>query len=149
MAEGMISMDARQVGRIARGIRETSKPAWLALRARLKEIGETVASDARGVASSPNVKIEARATAAGNVRVSVVGLPGVPQENKGLGHVSHPVFAKRGSPRYTDRSKWTNKNSPPARLLPTYARRKEWALAEMERAYLDAFDRAWAAGGER
>lgn len=147
MPEGMVSMDARQIGRIARGIRQTSKPAWAALRARLLAIGEVVASEARQVAPSPHVKIETRATAAGNVRVSVVGLPGVPQENKGLGHVSHPVFAKKGTPRYDDKSKWTAKNSPPARLLPTYARRREWALAEMEKAYLDAFDRAWAAGG--
>lgn len=138
-----ITTDAKGVARFSREVRAAAPAAWKATRVRLAAIGEEVAQDARGRAPSPNVVITSRATVAGNVRISVEGLPGVPQENKGLGHVSHPVFAAKGSPRYTDKSKWTNKNSPPARLLPAFQAKQEWALGEMEKVYWDTFDRVW------
>lgn len=139
-----IKIDAKAVARFSREVRRAAPEAWKACRVRLVAIGEVVAQDARQRAPSPRIVIKSSSTALGNVRISVEGLPGVPQENKGLGHVSHPVFAKKGSPRYTDRSKWTNLNSPPARLLPAFAEKREWALGEMERVYWDTFNRVWS-----
>lgn len=144
MADAIISMDARQVSRIAREIRRASRPAWLALRGRLREIGVEVADDVRANASySSRIpgSVKVRVTAAGNVRVSIGGdsaPDAVPIENKGRGFVRHPVFGSRNS--------WTDKNSHPAFLLPAFAARREWALGEMERAYLDAFVTAFETG---
>lgn len=146
MADAFITMNARQVGRVSRGIRQCSRPAWLALRQRLAVIGAEVAHEAEQRAGSERIQVHSRVTAAGNVRIYVEGDPGVPIENNGKGFVRHPVFIPRsqlpGPP-----GRWTSKNSRPAFLLPTYARRREWALTEMEKAYWDAFQRAWSRGG--
>jgi hypothetical protein len=144
MPEGIVSMDARQVGRVARGIRTASKPAWKALRVRLVGIGAEVASDVKANASySTRIpgSVKVRPTAAGNVRISIGGdaAPNaVPIENKGRGFVRHPVFGKR--------EVFTSKNSHPAFLLPAFAAKHDWALAEMEKAYMDAFVAAFERG---
>lgn len=137
-------MNARQVGRIARGIRKASPTAWKACRVRLLQVGNTVADDVRSASSFSSripQSVKVRTTASGNVRISVggAGAPdAVPIENKGKGFVRHPVFG--------DRNVWTAKNSRPAYLLPTFAKRRDWALEEIERAYLDAFVEAFERG---
>lgn len=144
MAEGLVSMDTRQVSRVARGIRAASKPAWKALRVRLVGIGGVVANDVKANASfSKRIpgSVKVRATPGGNVRVTIGGdaAPNaVPIENKGRGGVRHPVFGNR--------EVWTSKNSPPAFLLPAFAAKRDWALGEMEKAYVDAFVRAFERG---
>ena len=138
----MITMDAKQVGRVARGIRAASTEAWKSLRLQLRAIGQDVANDAKGRAYDPGNRIVpnigTRTTAAGNVRIYVKDTPGVQIENKGRGFVRHPVFGNREA--------WTDKNSRPAFLLPAFAAKQEWALQEMEKAYLDTFERVWGEG---
>lgn len=139
----MISMDARQIGKIARGIRRAAPEAWVVLRTRLRGIGQVVADDAKQLVYDPNdrvaSKIGVRTTATGNVRVYVTGDPGVAIENKGKGFITHPVFGHR--------DRWTNKNSRPAFLVPAFSAKQQWALEEMEKSYLDTFDRVWGEGG--
>ncbi len=135
-----ITVDARQVSRIARGIRRAAPEAWKAARIELLAVGEDVAKDARVNASySTRIPgaIKAQVTASGNVRIKVTGDPGVPIENNGKGFIRHPVF---------NRNVWTSKNSHPAFLLPAFATRREEALARIERVYLDAFEIAFETG---
>lgn len=142
-----ISMDARQVGRVARGIRAASPEAWKAARVALLSVGEGVAEDVRSSTSwSSRIpgSVKVRVTAAGNVRVSVGGdaaPDAVPIENKGKGFVRHPTFGRRDNP-----NDWTNKNSRPAFLLPAFAARRDQALVEIEKVYMDAFVAAFERG---
>jgi hypothetical protein len=142
VAVAEVRIDARQVARMARGIRGIAPEAWRAARVRLRAVGEVVAEDARQRASYSTripAEIKATSTAAGNVRISVTGEPSVAIENAGKGFVRHPTYGHR--------DRFTSKNSHPAFLLPAYAGKQEWALSEMEKAYWDAFDAAWARGG--
>lgn len=132
-----VRIDARSIARASREVRRASPAAWKALRVRLREIGNVVADDARANASYSDripATIKVRVTGGGNVKVVMGGdaaPDAVPIENDGKGHVRHPVFGHR--------DRWTDRNSRPAILFPAYARRADWALAEMERAYLDTF----------
>jgi hypothetical protein len=124
-------------------VRRACPEAWKALRVRLRAIGEVVAQDARADASySTRIPqtIKVRVTSGGNVKVVMGGdaaPDAVPIENKGKGFVRHPTFGKRGA------GDWTSKNSHPAILLPAFAKRADWALEEMERAYMDTFIRVF------
>ncbi|GAC1530886.1 MAG: hypothetical protein NVS3B1_23560 [Marmoricola sp.] len=139
-----ISMDARQVSRVARGIRAASPVAWKAARVELLAVGEEVAQGVRAASSwSTRIpgSVKVSVTAAGNVRVSVGGdaaPDAVPIENKGKGFVRHPVFGKRET--------WTARGSKPAFLLPTFAAKKEASLEKIEQVYLDAFVAAFERG---
>lgn len=136
-----VRIDARSIARASREIRRASPEAWKALRVRLREIGEVVAADARSDADySTRIpgSVKVRVTGGGNVKVVMGGdaAPNaVPIENKGRGFVRHPTFGHR--------DRWTSKNSKPAILLPAFARRSEWALEAMEKAYLDTFIRVF------
>jgi hypothetical protein len=136
-----VTINAKQVARIAREVRRASPEAWRVCRIRLREVGQDVADDVKAATSYSSripQSVKVRSTVAGNVRITVGGdqAPNaVPIENKGQGYVRHPVFGNR--------EVWTNKNSRPAFLLPTFARRKDWALSEMEKAYMDTFERVW------
>lgn len=136
-----VRVDARSISRASREVRRASPAAWKALRAELVAIGNVVAQDARSDASySTRIpgSIKVRVTSGGNVKVVMGGdaAPNaVPIENGGRGHVRHPVFGNRDV--------WTDKNSRPAILLPAYARRADWALESMEKAYLDTFVRVF------
>lgn len=138
-----VSIDARQVAYISRGIRRASPEAWKVTRVRLRAIGQTVADDVKAATSySTRIpgSVKVRTTAAGNVKVTIGGdaAPNaVPIENKGRGFIRHPVFG---------RDVWTAKNSRPAFLLPTFARRQDWALEEMTKTYMDAFVKAFETG---
>lgn len=139
-----VRIDSRSIARASREVRRASPEAWKALRVRLREIGQVVAGDARGDASYSDripQSVKVRVTGGGNVKVVMGGdaAPNaVPIENKGRGFVRHPTFGHK--------DRWTSKNSRPAILLPAFARRADWALAEMERAYLDTFIRVFEGG---
>lgn len=136
-----VRIDARSIARASREVRRASPMAWKALRLELLHVGQVVADDAKADASySKRIPgtIKVRVTAGGNVKVVMGGdaAPNaVPIENRGRGRVRHPVYG------HMDR--WTSKNSHPAILLPAFARRSDWALEEMEKAYMDTFIRVF------
>ena len=144
LPNALVSMDARQVARVARGIRRAAPEAWAATRVQLRAIGDTVAGEVRANASfSTKVpgSVRTSVTRGGNVRVTIGGAKApaaVALENKGKGHPRHPL-------PNDNRSEWFTNRTPPF-LLPAFANRQAWALEEIERTYLDVFERVFERG---
>lgn len=140
-----VRMDARSISRAATQVRRASPIAWKACRVALLEVGNSVAADIKQAASfSDRIpdSVKVRVTGGGNIKIIVGGdeaPDAVPIENAGKGFVRHPEFGHR--------NRWTAKNSRPAYILPAYARRQEWALERMERAYWDAYVAAFESRG--
>ena len=140
----MIYADTKDLSRLARDLAKAAPEAWAACRASMRMAVEPIAEDARvraAFSSRIEYTIKIR-TGRGNVKI-IAGGPGAPNaapiENKGKGHVRHPVFGNRNV--------WTDKNSPPAYLGPAYEEGKDKALAEIEVAVVATIDRAMSGRG--
>jgi hypothetical protein len=125
-----IAVDTTQLSHLARSIRTHTPEVWKDCRAGLRVAMEPVAEEARvraGFSSRIEYTVKIRTTSSGNVKV-IAGGTGAPNaapiENKGRGHVRHPVFGNRDV--------WTDKNSPPAFLAPAFDAHRERVLTEVE-----------------
>lgn len=139
--------DTSQIARLAKDLRRASPAAWKACRTSLRAAGQVVADDAKGRAAFstriPN-SIRVRVTSGGNVKViagDATATDAAPIENKGKGHVRHPVFVPKaklpGPP-----GSWTEKNSPPAYLGPALEAHREEAAKAIEDAVVHAVELA-------
>jgi hypothetical protein len=130
-----VAVDVEAIRVLAADLRRVSPAAWAATKAGLAKGGELVLKDAQA-----NASFSSRIPSSGVVQVSPSGGVRVrfggdgapdaaPIENKGKGHVKHPVFGNR--------SVWTNKNSPPAFLSPAVNKNRVQILAIVERTVGD------------
>lgn len=138
-----VVVDTKALARLARDLRAAAPEAWKACRVSLRAAGEIVAQDARARTSySSRIpgSIKVRVTSGGNVKV-VAGGEAAPDaaaiENRGRGHVRHPVFG--------DREVWTDKNSRPAFLAPALEAHYEEVADMVTDAVAAAVDRALGA----
>ncbi len=116
-----IVVDVAQLRALANDLRRASVEANKALRTGMHMAAEVVAADARKKTDYSNripgsIKVSVGRV---NFKVSAGGdaaPDAAPIENRGKGHVRHPVFAnpKKSRNEWT----WTDKNSRPAFLAP-------------------------------
>lgn len=135
-----VGADTEAMSRLAKQLRQCSPAGAKAFRSGLREAGELVKQKAAANASySSRIpgSLKVRATGRGNVNITAGGAAapnGAPIENRGRGHVRHPIFG-RG-----DRStwRWTEKNSHPSFLFAALLEMSPAALkvagSAMERA---------------
>lgn len=134
-----IVADTSQLSQLAKDLRIAAPEAWKACRVSLRAMGQVVAEDARQRASFSSripASIRVRVTSGGNVKV-IAGGNAAPDaaaiENRGKGHVRHPVFG--------DRDVWTDKNSLPAFLSPALDAHREEVVKGIEDAVVAAVER--------
>jgi hypothetical protein len=134
-----IAVDTKQLATLTRSLRRAGPESAAATRGAIRDAGEIVAEEAR-VRSSFSSRIEwsikSRA-AGGNFKVTAGGEAApnaAPIENKGRGHVRHPV--------YGDRDVWTEKNSPPAYLGPALDAKADEVAELVADRLAQAFTRA-------
>jgi hypothetical protein len=132
-------VDTKDLSRLARDLAKASPEAWAACRTSMRMAVAPIAEEARvraAFSSRIEYTIKVR-TGRGNVKI-VAGGEAAPNaaaiENRGKGHVRHPV--------YGNRDVWTEKNSPPAYLEPAYEGGKDKALDEIEEAVVATVERA-------
>lgn len=111
----MLKADASALKNLGKQLRKADTTMYKATQASLRVVGRRVADRAVANASQfaktpPKGSVSASGVNAVIVRAGGDGADWKAIENHGKGHVRHPVFG--------DRQKWTEKNSPPAFLLP-------------------------------
>lgn len=135
-----IYADTAQLSALARNLRRASPEAWKACRVSLKALASPLLAEMQGTAATFSTRIPAtgriKVTSGGNVKITFGGEAApnaAPIENKGKGHVRHPV-------PHTDQ--WTDKNSPPAFMAPILAAHIDRVAEGMTDAVMTAIDRA-------
>lgn len=129
-----VTVESGGLKKLAQAARRADRDIARTLRTGLKAAGEIVARDARSRAAfssriPSSIKVS---TARGSVTVKAGGSSApdaAPIENKGKGHVRHPVFGHMNV--------WTDKNSPPAYLHPALDAKREEAHLAVREAVLE------------
>lgn len=134
--------DTKQLAKLARDLRSAAPAAWKAYRVAARALAQPVLADAQARASfSKRIPSSGkiRVTGGGNIKV-VFGGESAPDaaaiENRGRGHVRHPVHGHR--------DRWTDKNSHPAFLAPAFDAHREAVMRGIEAAVFEAVERAVA-----
>ena len=129
---GGFTIDTRGLKYLADDLRALGPEATVAVRTGIRNMLGVVAKEARNRAE----RFSERIPGSIRVRVSPRGLSGsvsagssaapdaAPIENRGKGHVRHPVFVPRANLPGPPGS-WTDKNSPPAYLAPALQSKTE------------------------
>lgn len=128
--------DTAALSRLSKQLRAASKVAWKAYKVGAAAGAEIVLKDAQARASfSQQIPQSGRVSvsAGGNPRVVFTAPNAAPIENKGRGHVRHPVHGHR--------DRWTDKNSPPAFAAPALEAHAEEVVALVEKALVEAISR--------
>lgn len=138
-----VLVDTSAFKNFAKTLRKVAPDLAKELRTNLRKAGDEVAEIARAKASAfsstripPSVRVRVRGVA---IFVEAGGKDApnaAPIENKGRGHVRHPVFIPK-SELPGPRGSWTSKNSPPAFLTPAAKEGQELVVAKAVEA-LDA-----------
>lgn len=111
----MLKADASSLRKMGSQLRKSQPALYRETGRALREVGKRVASRALENASEfaktpPTMRVSASGVNAVRVTAGGPGADWKAIENHGKGHVRHPVFGNR--------QVWTEKNSPPAFLLP-------------------------------
>lgn len=113
----MLRADTSSLRKLGSQLRKSQPAMYRATQKGLRVVGDRVAKRATTNAEAFSTRIpptvKSRVSGLNSVIVSAGGTAAPnakPIENHGKGHVRHPVFG--------DREAWTDKNSPPAFLLP-------------------------------
>jgi hypothetical protein len=115
---GHFTVDTSDFTKFAKALKTANPVLQVELRRNLRSAGETVAAAIRRRASFSqripgSVKVQTRLASVAVTAGGKAAPDAAPIENKGKGHVRHPVFGNRAV--------WTDKNSPPAFFRPGLA----------------------------
>lgn len=131
-----IVADTSQLSQLARDLRAAAPAALKAYRVAARALAVPVLADAQQRASfSSRIPGSGRirVTGGGNVKIIFGGdaaPDAAPIENRGKGHVRHPVFGNR--------QVWTDKNSHPAFATPAFDAHRETVARGLEEAVFKA-----------
>ena len=134
-----IAIDVSALRELARDLKRVGPELARELQAGMKEAADVVASEAERRADF-STRIPGsirRRTSLANFKVTAGGdaaPDAAPIENRGKGHVRHPVFG--------DREVWTEKNSPPAFLAPALDAKTDQVVEIVDTATMRAVSRA-------
>lgn len=133
-----VYVDTRAFNRIARDFRLAFPDAYKEAQIALRTVARRTLAKAQA-----NASFSKRIPASGRVRMTGLNAKiqfggdaapdAAPIENRGKGHVRHPVFGNKNV--------WTDKNSPPAFLAPAFEEDREAALAIIDEAIFRAEER--------
>lgn len=123
-AIGLVA-DTSAFKKLAASFRAAAPKSYRAAQKELRAVALEVYADAKGRSSfSSKISSSGRVRMSGlNAKIAFGGGEAyfaAAVENRGAGDIMHPVFSKKGSPRYDDKSEWTNKNSHAAFLHPAF-----------------------------